>query len=40
MHVPKAPVMAIYRIQFQAAPSLPRFIELYGTEEKCEAALQ
>ena len=32
--------MAINRIQFQAGLSLPRFIELYGTEEKCEAALE
>ncbi len=28
------------RIQFQAGLSLPRFIELDGTEEKCEAALE
>ncbi|MCX5955667.1 MAG: transposase, partial [Cyanobacteria bacterium] len=32
--------MAMNRIQFQAGLSLPRFIELYGTEEKCEAALE
>jgi hypothetical protein len=32
--------MAMNRIQFQAGLTLPRFIELYGTEEKCEAALE
>ena len=32
--------MAMSRIQFQAGLSLPKFIELYGTEEKCEAALE
>jgi hypothetical protein len=32
--------MAMSRIQFQAGLSLPRFIELCGTEEKCEAALE
>jgi hypothetical protein len=32
--------MAMNRIQFQAGLSLPRFIELYGSEEKCEAALE
>ena len=32
--------MAMNRIQSQAGPSLPRFIELYGTEENCEAALE
>ncbi len=28
------------RIQFQPGLSLPQFMELYGTEEKCEAALE
>ncbi|MCT0232667.1 transposase, partial [Synechococcus sp. CS-1327] len=28
------------RIQFQSGLSLPKFIDLYGTEEKCEAALE
>ncbi len=32
--------MAMNRIQFQPGLSLPKFIELYGTEEKCEAALE
>ena len=32
--------MAANRIQFQPGLSLPRFMELYGTEEKCEAALE
>ncbi|WP_255104874.1 MULTISPECIES: transposase [unclassified Synechococcus] len=32
--------MAVSRIQFQAGLSLPKFIELYGTEENCEAALE
>ena len=32
--------MAMNRIQFQPSLSLPQFIELYGTEEKCEAALE
>jgi transposase-like protein len=31
--------MAMNRIQFQPGLSLPQFMELYGTEEKCEAAL-
>ncbi|CAK6698915.1 hypothetical protein ICNINCKA_02535 [Synechococcus sp. CBW1107] len=30
--------MAMNRIQFQSGLSLPQFMELYGTEEKCEAA--
>jgi transposase-like protein len=32
--------MAMNRIQFQSGLSLPKFMELYGTEEKCEAALE
>jgi transposase-like protein len=32
--------MAMNRIQFQAGLSVPRFIELYGSEEKCEADLE
>jgi hypothetical protein len=32
--------MAANRIQFQPGMSLPQFMELYGTEEKCEAALE
>jgi len=32
--------MAMNRIQFQAGQSLPEFIQLYGTEENCEAALE
>ena len=32
--------MAMSRIQFQAGLSLPEFIQLYGTEENCEAALE
>ena len=32
--------MAINRIQFQSGLSLPEFMELYGTEEICEAALE
>ncbi len=32
--------MAMNRIQFQSCLSLPKLIELYGTEEKCEAALK
>jgi len=32
--------MAMNRIQFQASLSLPQFIELYGTEQKCEVALE
>ena len=32
--------MPANRIQFQPGMSLPQFIELYGTEEKCEAALE
>lgn len=32
--------MAANRIQFQKGLSQPQFMELYGTEEKCEAALE
>ncbi len=32
--------MAMSRIQFQAGLSLIEFIQLYGTEENCEAALE
>ena len=32
--------MAMNRIQFQAGLSSPEFIQLYGTEENCEAALE
>jgi transposase-like protein len=32
--------MAMNRIQFQPGMSVPQFIDLYGTEEKCEAALE
>ena len=32
--------MPANRIQFQPGMSLPQFMELYGTEEKCEAALE
>ncbi len=32
--------MAMNRIQFQAGLSLPEFIQLYGTEENCEGALE
>ena len=34
------PVMAANRIQFQPGMSFPQFMELYGTEEKCAAALE
>jgi len=34
------PVIAANRVQFQAEMSLPQFMELYGTEEKCETALK
>lgn len=32
--------MAMNRVQFQAGMSLNRFIELYGTQEQCEAELE
>jgi len=32
--------MVMNRVQFQSGLSLPHFMELYGTEEKCEAALE
>jgi hypothetical protein len=32
--------MAMGRIQFLAGLSLPEFIQFYGTEEDCEAALE
>jgi hypothetical protein len=32
--------MAMNRIQFQPGLSLPQFMEFYGTEKKCEAALE
>ena len=32
--------MSANRIQFQPGMSVPQFMELYGTEEKCEAALE
>jgi len=31
--------MPINRMQFQLGLSLSQFLELYGTEEQCEAAL-
>jgi len=32
--------MAMNRVQFQAGLSMPQFLELYGTEAKCQAALE
>lgn len=32
--------MAMNRVQFQAGLSMPEFLELYGTEAKCQAALE
>jgi len=32
--------MAMNRIQFQAGLSLTQFLEQYGTEERCEQALE
>ena len=32
--------MAMNRIQFQPGMSVPQFMDLYGVEEKCEAALE
>lgn len=32
--------MAMSRVQFQASLSLPEFLQFYGTEENCEAALE
>jgi len=32
--------MTVNRIQFQPGMSLSQFLELYGTEEQCEAALE
>jgi hypothetical protein len=32
--------MPMNRFQFQAGMSLSQFLELYGIEEKCEAALE
>ena len=32
--------MAMNRVQFQYGRSLPHFLELYGTERKCETALE
>ena len=32
--------MAMNRVQFQSGLSLPHFLELYGTERKCETALE
>jgi hypothetical protein len=32
--------MLANRIQFKPKLSLPQFMELYGTEEKCEATLE
>ena len=32
--------MPMNRIQFQPGMSLSQFLELYGTEEQCEAALE
>jgi hypothetical protein len=32
--------MSMNRIQFQPEMSLSQFLELYGTEEQCEAALE
>jgi hypothetical protein len=32
--------MVMNRIQFQQGLSLPQFMELYGTEEKCGVALE
>ena len=34
------PSMPMNRIQFQGGMSLSQFLELYGTEEQCEAALE
>ena len=33
-------IVSANRIQFQPGMSLPQFMELYGTEEKCETALE
>lgn len=32
--------MTMNRVQFQPGLSMPEFLELYGTEDKCQAALQ
>ena len=40
MHVPKVPAMVMSRVRFQASLSLPEFLQFYGTEENCEAALE
>jgi hypothetical protein len=32
--------MSMHRIQFQPGMSLSQFLELYGTEKQCEAALE
>lgn len=32
--------MPMNRVQFQAGLSMPEFLERYGTEDKCRAALQ
>ena len=32
--------MAMNRVQFQAGLSMPQFLELYGTEAQCEAAVE
>jgi hypothetical protein len=32
--------MAMNRIQFQPGLSMPEFLERYGTESQCEAALE
>jgi hypothetical protein len=31
--------MPMNRVQFQKGPSLPEFMDRYGTEEQCEQAL-
>ena len=33
-------VMAMNRIQFQSGLSMPEFLKFYGTEVKCELALE
>ena len=40
MPVPELIAMVMNRIQFQPDLSLLQFMELYGTNEKCEVALE